>query len=478
MRRTVAALLVFTFLPAVARAQSNFHTDDIADVRHDDDPDDPKKPVTEVVVMSEGYTKANEALFWERAHQIAKSLREDQASSVMREVTTFHFTYVWVPSKDNGAPWRNGEEAGDTPFGAHITKDGSLATDDGAVDRAVKHVMPEGNTNRTVSVVLIHLLSKRADHAANAPKVKKEDDPNTGPSDVRDISDTPEDLFRSLGDRGHLGHSHGVEIGRVRQVDIDMRAFVHEFGHARFGLDDEYANDPDEVIPEKEKAGVAQFPNSSIDPTGARWKKLVPELFDGSGKIKQIFEGGSGYGKGVWHASHLCRMNQSRTEDFCPVCKAIIRGSIHDGELLPAPAWVSVKDAKDGSVALQWKAGSKEQPNSFHLALTDATGKVVWKTDVEGHVTSFDMPAPKPGPYTVSVTAQRVSIADPANVSKPAATKYFKGREAVVARDDHESTDKRPVGVDRGFSRTSGLSGKINERTRDAVDPDRDPKDR
>ncbi len=493
MRRAFILASLLAVFSAGARADTNFHVADIAEVRHDDDPDDPKKPVTDVVVLSEGYTSDNEALFWQKAQQIARSLRDDQATSVMREVTTFHFTYVWVPSKDKGAPWRTGQKAGDTPFGAYTDEDGSLSTDDNAVDRAVKHVVD--GTHKTVSVVMIHLLSKYQDPASAAPKGIK--DANTGPDDVRDISDTPEDLYGKLvrSDRVREG-KNAHQVGRVRQVDLDMRAFVHEFGHARFGLDDEYSNDPDEALPDSEKGAVAQFPNDTTDPSGSRWKSLVPDLYDASGKIKQIFEGGSGYGKGVWRAYKNCRMNQSRSQDFCPVCKAIIRASIHDGEPLPAPVWVqpasangkvSVSVAGDGTrtVALQWKPGSSEQPNSWHVQLTDATGKVTWDTYLEGDVQSFDMPAPKPGPYTLSVTGERVALADPSNVSPPATQPLFLDRPApLVAKstptdDQDDATKAKPVvPIDRGFSRTPGLSGRLTVRVDESTDDTKDEDER
>lgn len=357
MKRFVFAIALVC-VPAVASAQPReFHVADIVEVTHDDDPDQHGKPVTEVVILSEGYPESLKARFEERAHQIKKSLREDACSSVMREVTTFHFTTVWVPSRAKGAPWYNGAPAQDTPFKSHVTDDGSPTSDDGAVDRAVKHVS-EG-THVTVPVVLINLLSKEEGKPRKGAKMIK--DANAGPGDVRDISDTPEDLYRKLFDRNCTHrHGDGIEVGRVHQVDIDMRAFVHEFGHARFGLDDEYANDRNEPLPASEKAGVAQFPNNTRDRESIRWRTSVPELYDATGKLKQpLIEGGSGYGKNVWHAFHLCRMNQSRTEDFCPVCKAAIRASLRDGKPLPAPRW-AMPSSKDGRTSVTLEADGKK----------------------------------------------------------------------------------------------------------------------
>lgn len=495
-RHVVLSLALVAALPTVVFAQpkpSNFSVNDIVSVTHDDDPADPKKPVTEVVIISEGYPEGQKARFLEKARQIKASLRTDEASSVMREVTTFHFTTVWVPSTGDGAPWFNGDPARDTPFRAHVEKDGSLAADHAAIDRAVKKVASGQNT--TVPVVLINFLSKKE----GAPKKKppktgrNADDLNTSPGDVRDISDTPEDLYKDLAtnsDRRERAGGHAAEVGRVLQVDLDMRAFVHEFGHARFGLDDEYANDPDQALPANERNGVAQFPNNTIDPSGARWRNVVPELFDESGKLKQpLIEGGSGYGKKVWHAYKLCRMNQSRSEDFCPVCKAAIRGSVMDGKPLAAPVWLApvsqdgstkLTVEKDGSktVALRWKPGSSEQPNSWHLELTDATGKVVLKKDVEGHQRSLDIDAPGPGRYTLSLQAVRIARADPRNHSPVAEVPLFIPKKPeLVTRDDRDKADAKLL-PDRGFSRTTGLDGKLVEATKGATDPAKDVDER
>jgi hypothetical protein len=475
------ALAVCAQSVVFAQPHGEFHDSDIVSVSHDNDPDVKGKPVTEVVILSDGYPDALKARFEERAKQIMKSLREDLASSVMREVTTFHFTTVWVPSRAKGAPWYNGAPAEDTPFKSHVDADGSLASDDGAVDRAVKHVS-DGNF-RTVPVVLINLLSKEEGKPKKGETRVK--DANTGPGDVRDISDTPEDVYRRLIDKA-CTQKHGHEVGRVHQVDIDMRAFVHEFGHARFGLDDEYANDPTEALPADQKAGVAQFPNNTIERDSLRWETAVPELYQ-NGKLKApLIEGGSGYGKDVWHAFHLCRMNQSRTEDFCPVCKSAIRASLLDGKPLAAPVWVdpSSKDGtvkvtveKDGTktIPIRWKPGNAEQPNSWHVELTDATGKVVFKADLEGQLRSKDIPAPAAGRYTLSIEARRIATANPANISEATKTPLFLPRNPeTVARADADSTAKR---FDRGFDRTPGLDGKLTEAVRresDKTHPEED----
>lgn len=401
----------------IARADSNFSVNDIEDVRDDVAPNEPGKEPVEVVILSDGYTADMKPDFLAKARDIVQELRSGKTAAPMREVNTFSFHEVWVPSKAKGAPWRNGEDPADTPFQTHVEKDGTLTSDDAAVDRAVRHLKPQAKI--VIPVVLIRLKTKAADKKSHAPSGI--DDANGDPKDVRDISNTPEDLFKRIASGG-TPESHVA--GRVHQVDDDMRAFVHEFGHAAYGLDDEYSNNSTDHIPDEGIAGVAEFPNCTTDPTGARWRAIVPELYDAQGKIRQIFEGGSGFAKGVWHAFKLCRMNQSRTEDFCPVCQAAIRGSRHRDVPLPAPSLTSPTDQEsvastEGAkgrrlVRADWKPAAGEQPNSYHLEVRDPDGRLRYETDVEGHLTTAQVPVPREGSYSLTIEARRVDAANAA----------------------------------------------------------------
>lgn len=443
--RTLLAIAVAAATAATAFADGHhakagkhhpFAKGDVVDIVKDFDDPEQGKPVTEVVILSEGYDSGARAAFMAKAKQCATSLRKTAAAEPMRQVTTFDFYYVWVPSEDKGAPWRTGEPAHDTPFGAWQDKDG-LATDDASVDAAVKLVA--SGKNPTVGVVMIRLLTKREDVELEDKKVAPDD--NDGPEDVRDISDTPQFTYVKLGHckAGKVAH----EVGRVRQVSIDMRAFVHEFGHARFGLDDEYSNFDKEdaspnasVVPETAGA-VAQFPNCTVDPSGARWRMLAPQLFDAKGKIKHIEKGGSGYSKGVWHAEAKCRMNQSRNQEFCSVCKAVILGST--GPLSP-PEWV--KPASKSTVTpdvgahgegkktieLAWSPTASGTVNCYHLELTKkGATKPTWTFDFEGHMTRGWCPVDGAGAYTLTIQAQGVALASPAARSKKAITTFEVG---------------------------------------------------
>jgi hypothetical protein len=481
MRVTRFALAVVLAMgsAAVARAQqippdtaARFQTGELSvdAVTADVDPlTKPGRPATDVVVVSEGYKDDPDerARFLRKARGMATTLRdEDHAAAVpMREVTTFDFYYVWLPSKSR-APWRCAERAGATKFGACLDKDGTLGTCDPAVDRASKAVASKfhlGKPNHVmITVILIRFMSSdrkdpdfdKGDHDSDDiygdPKKAKEA-ATSSERDARDLADTPEQIYLKVGARslckkrgGHTLLTGGYEIGRVRQVDIDMDAFVHEFGHARFGLDDEYANDDTTAVGPDDAKGIAQFPNCTTDPTGARWKD-IPEVWK-NGKLftdakdpvgvainapdHKLIEGGSGLAKGVWHAFRRCRMNQSLKENFCPVCIHAIQQA--NKKAPPAPAWVDPTppngdlaiDAKataekPATVKVAWSLGEARDDASavecFHLTLAKKKGggfeKTPWTADLEGQARSMEIPFPGEGEYVLTLEAQGVAIA-------------------------------------------------------------------
>jgi hypothetical protein len=120
----------------------------------------------------------------------------------------------------------------------------------------------------------------------------------------------------------NLASSPSRALPQERMVRIsladDAAVLTHEFGHAVFGLADEYV-DSEEARFEPDYAHLTleplfQFPNVSTDPTGAKWAGLV----DGAEP------GGLRYGRGVYHPTEACRMGSSSDGDFCPVCQAAI----------------------------------------------------------------------------------------------------------------------------------------------------------
>ena len=95
---------------------------------------------------------------------------------------------------------------------------------------------------------------------------------------------------------------------------------VHEFGHSFAGLADEYAYDFEEI---------PMYP-PDIEP----WEqnittkvKFSDKWHDMMGKVPSVgLIEGAGYSlKGIYRASHDCRMRTNDTPEFCPVCQRAIQ---------------------------------------------------------------------------------------------------------------------------------------------------------
>lgn len=95
---------------------------------------------------------------------------------------------------------------------------------------------------------------------------------------------------------------------------------VHEFGHSFAGLADEYAYDFEEI---------PMYP-PDIEP----WEqnittkvKFSDKWQDMMGKVPSVgLIEGAGYSlKGIYRASHDCRMRTNDTPEFCPVCQRAIQ---------------------------------------------------------------------------------------------------------------------------------------------------------
>lgn len=88
---------------------------------------------------------------------------------------------------------------------------------------------------------------------------------------------------------------------------------LHELGHSLFGLADEYGGplaggwvkEPD-------------YPNITLDRRGAKWRHLVTGAY----------EGGGGYSVGVWRPTLNCRMRTLTGFPFCPVCEDAARRTL------------------------------------------------------------------------------------------------------------------------------------------------------
>jgi len=121
-------------------------------------------------------------------------------------------------------------------------------------------------------------------------------------------------LINSAYGRANASYDGLIFIG----LDHDAATLTHELGHAVLGLGDEYTD-----TPEAFDGGLGGFafwypgpadvrePNLSLDPTGAKWRHIVPSAVEGGARRKT----------GVYHPAERCRMNRP-SDPFCPVCAA------------------------------------------------------------------------------------------------------------------------------------------------------------
>ena len=231
------------------------------------------------------------------------------------------------------------------------------------------------------------------------------------------------DIVVVLVDTPGRAHAEGAII--VMPSDDGADTLIHELGHALIGLGDEYASDHEDLCYpgfDGTPPGVLDpfsTPNLTLDPRGTKWADVV----DGAR------EGGGGFGSCVWHPPGACRMKDSATKAWCPVCAheidrwvASVRGN--DGpprcevalvETFPMTVRVAASDL-DGLTRVE----STEDGRVVIPIPIDATTSTVWN-----HWPDFT-----PGSHRVSVLCVdvdgEVSRADldvnvPANPNDPTA---------------------------------------------------------
>lgn len=391
MRSLLAPLLLFPLLlPASALAQPADLTNDL---RSED-----WARATDVVILSDGYTAGERELFLADAKRLSRRVRVEAAAKPMREAAPFNFHFAFVPGRDKGAPWQPGRPARSTPFSAHVTADGDFVTDDARADSVAAELAPDVD----LVVILVRftpagevITPRERSRFKKLPRPTdgEELDIPDGPGDVRPSADWP------------------VDGQRVRITTQDTEAFIHEVGHALYGLSDEYDEYPG-APPEDQRWEVAVSPNLTLDPSGSRWSGLMST---------PPVEGGGMWTQGVWRPQTHCRMRESRSQLFCPVCVDVIRNA-GSARRPPAPTWVRptaderivLEPGADLELDPKWRhtGGPNGQAVSFHLDLRrlspDGSRKrMVWWEDVEGNLRTapFAVGIRKAGTYALGVKA-------------------------------------------------------------------------
>lgn len=370
-----AALLSVLLLAgaAAAQEQTGQHRQLVSDVAEPD-----LNRAMDVVILAEGWRSAERDEFFQLAKKkLARRIRSEAAAEPLRETSGWNFHYLFVNSAAGAAPWRPGRPARDTAFKTYVDAEGTMLSDDAAADELAAELAPDVD----LVVILVKLLpvdetltAKKLDKLRHQPKHWQPASPDAdvaSPDDVRPNADVP------------------LYGGRVRITTLDTEAFIHEVGHAAYGLGDEY-DELDEEIPADEKWDVALTPNLTCDSSGARWRHIIST---------PPFEGGAAYARGVWRPEKHCRMRESRSQDFCAVCMASIRGSWTalppSRPVITAPTEAARVNAPRVTASLHrldlpfaWRDGpGGGDPVSFHVVLRRvSTGREVWSDDIEGHL--------------------------------------------------------------------------------------------
>jgi hypothetical protein len=130
---------------------------------------------------------------------------------------------------------------------------------------------------------------------------------------------------------GGIYNFYSINSARGRK---NQQVFIHEFGHSFAGLADEYYTS-DVSYNDFFPAGIEPWePNvTNLVDFNNKWKDMLdpetPVPTPAKDKYKNtigVYEGGGYVAKGVYRPYIDCRMKSNEADDFCPVCaRAIVR---------------------------------------------------------------------------------------------------------------------------------------------------------
>ncbi len=231
----------------------------------------------DLVFVSEGYRADQMGEFRDHAYDLVDSLALTTRFLTAREPTLFNIHLVEVPTTGGSV---NDDVVTDTPLGA------SLGPPEGAL----------GRRRITMDAATLDAAGKKAPDLDVVVAVIRGSD------------------GRANADRPAAPRSWGRVRISTNDVDPHNGVFVHELGHAIFGLGDEYGGFGGCAT----EAGVtehhlATYPNLSTNPSGAKWA----HIHDGA------HEGGRGFSECIYHPTGRCKM-QSYGDEFCSVCQHAI----------------------------------------------------------------------------------------------------------------------------------------------------------
>lgn len=273
-----------------------------------------------LVIVGEGYTASEQGQFQADAQDLRDHLLATDPFGEEEVACAINLYRLDVESDESGAddPDCDGAGAGttvDTYFDATFCADGNirrlLSGNSSLVQTTVETLLPEWHT----IVVVVNSPTRGGSGGSIAWT-------STGGSDWRDV-------------------------------------FIHELGHAAFGLADEYdyyTNEPDEEGQDNYPGGEPSEPNVTAepDPTAVKWSGLVtagsdvptmdnPDCGEPNNNPNPVsadtvgtFEGARYYHCDAYRPQYSCMM-RATGNDFCAVCLEEIR-DFYATYALPAPS--------------------------------------------------------------------------------------------------------------------------------------------
>jgi hypothetical protein len=248
----------------------------------------------DLVFVPEGYAASELDDFHARVTSLLRDLEGDPGSIVGRDPARFN-RYVIDLVAPQGSTVIDG--ALDTPLQGCLGRDA---------------ITPSGTPLLVVSADLARFAARAHVPAADVVVV----------------------LMNHRGARANAPRMRGFEqdlglalLGRQH----DARVLDHELGHALVHLGDEYVDGGDcwgeggaapgvARSPGDWWSDLAESPNLTQDPAGARWSALV----------RGARAGGARHARCVYHPTDACRMGDDSARPFCPVCDDAIERVLRD----------------------------------------------------------------------------------------------------------------------------------------------------
>ncbi len=245
----------------------------------------------DVVIMSEGYTEKEEAIFLKDAYATRDALLAHEPFKSMKD--RFNLIAVFTPSHDSGVSVPSRNEWCSTPFGSHFDTFYSARY---LTSRQLKNIH-----NALLGTAYEHII-----------------------------------ILANTTVYGGGGIYNSFTLTTAHNPDF-APVVVHEFGHSFGGLADEYFYDNDVMTDSYSHAKEPWEANVTnlVDFEGKKWSSLIPKktprptpVADQKKYPVGLYEGAAYSKKGFYRASYNCRMRTNVAPEFCPACQLGLRNLI------------------------------------------------------------------------------------------------------------------------------------------------------